>query len=108
MAEKVRWWSEHEYDDTVSLHVDDDIELAGNLNNILGTNKESDDEDYDWSEKFNSKTWKRWRNMEKSIKLLQILQIKFDKTLMRLKNSKAKWKHIKTAALFWLTFEKIQ
>ena len=28
--------SEHEYDDRVSLHADDDSELAGNLNNILG------------------------------------------------------------------------
>ena len=39
--------SEHEYDDRVSLHADDDSELAGNLNNILGTNKESEDEDSD-------------------------------------------------------------
>ena len=37
--------SEHEYDDRVSLHADDDSELAGNLNNILGTNKESEGED---------------------------------------------------------------
>ena len=36
--------SEHEYDDRVSLHVDDDSELDGNLNTILGTNKESEDE----------------------------------------------------------------
>ena len=28
--------SEHGYDDRDSLHGDDDIELAGNLNNILG------------------------------------------------------------------------
>ena len=39
--------SEHEYDDRVSLHADDDSELAGNLNNILGTNKESEDEGSD-------------------------------------------------------------
>ena len=39
--------SEYEYDDKVSLHADDDSELAGNLNNILGTNKESEDEDSD-------------------------------------------------------------
>ena len=39
--------SEHEYDDRVSLHADDDSELAGNLNNILGTTKESEDEDSD-------------------------------------------------------------
>ena len=39
--------SEHEYDDRVSLNVDVDIELAGNLNNILRTNKESEDEDSD-------------------------------------------------------------
>ena len=31
----------------VSLHADDDSELAGNLNNILGTTKESEDEDSD-------------------------------------------------------------
>ena len=31
----------------VSLHTDDDSELAGNLNNILGTNKELEDEDSD-------------------------------------------------------------
>ena len=38
--------SEHEYD-RVSLHAEDDSELAGNLNNILGTSKESEDEDSD-------------------------------------------------------------
>ena len=32
--------SEGEYDDRVSLHADDDAELAGNMNNALGTNKE--------------------------------------------------------------------
>ena len=37
--------SEQEYNDRVSLHADHDSELAGNLNNILGTNKESEDED---------------------------------------------------------------
>ena len=36
--------SEHEYNDRVSLHADDDSELAGSLNNILETNKESEDE----------------------------------------------------------------
>ena len=39
--------SEHECDDRVSLHADDDSELAGNLNNILGTSKESEDEESD-------------------------------------------------------------
>ena len=39
--------SEHEYDDRVRLHADDDSELAGNLNNILGTTKESEDEESD-------------------------------------------------------------
>ena len=34
-------------DDRVSLHADDDSELAGILNNILGFNKESEDEDSD-------------------------------------------------------------
>ena len=37
--------SGHEYDDRVSLHANDDSELVGNLNEILGTNKESEDED---------------------------------------------------------------
>ena len=31
----------------VNLHADDDSELGGNLNNILGTNKESENEDSD-------------------------------------------------------------
>ena len=31
----------------ISLHVDDDNEVAGNLNDILKTNKESEDEDSD-------------------------------------------------------------
>ena len=39
--------SEHEYEDRISLHADDDSELAGNLNNILATNKKSEDEDSD-------------------------------------------------------------
>ena len=39
--------SQYEYDDRVSLHADYDSELAGNLKNILGTNKESEDEDSD-------------------------------------------------------------
>ena len=39
--------SKREYDDRVSLHADDDSELAGNLNNILVTNKESEDGDSD-------------------------------------------------------------
>ena len=39
--------SEHKYDGRVSLHADDDSELPGNLNNILGTNKDSEDEDSD-------------------------------------------------------------
>ena len=39
---------EYEYDDRVSLHADDDSELAGNLYNILRTNKESEDENSDF------------------------------------------------------------
>ena len=39
--------SEHEHDDRVSLHADHDSEPAGNLNKILGINKESEDEDSD-------------------------------------------------------------
>ena len=38
--------SEYQYD-RVSLHTEDDSELAGNLNNVLGTSKESEDEDSD-------------------------------------------------------------
>ena len=45
MQERARWWSEHEYDDRVSFHPDVDSELAGNLNNILEANKESQDKD---------------------------------------------------------------
>ena len=59
--------SEHENDDRVSLHADDDSEPAGNLNNILGTNKESEDKDSD-SENlkgFNTRTWQRWKTRGK-------------------------------------------
>ena len=83
--------SEHEYDDRVSLHADDDSELAGNLNNILGTSKDSEDEDSDSDLKnFIQELDKDEEIGEKSIKNSQILQIKFGKTLMLLKNSKPK------------------
>ena len=83
--------SEHEYDDRVSLHADDDSELAGNLNNILGTNKESEDEDSDSGLKSLIQELDKDEEIgEKSIKILQILNIKFGKTLMLLKNSKQK------------------
>ena len=83
--------SEDEYDDRVSLHADDDSELAGNLNNILETNKESEDGDSDSSLKgLIRKLDKDEEIGEKSIKILQILQIKFGKTLTLLKNSKQK------------------
>ena len=39
--------SDHEYDDRVSIHANDESELACNLNNFLGTNKKSEDEDSD-------------------------------------------------------------
>ena len=82
--------------DRVSLHADDDSELAGNLNNILGTNKELEDEDSDSGLKgLIQELDKDGEIGEKSIKILQILQIKFGKTLMPLKNSKQKVKHIK-------------
>ena len=75
----------------VSLHVDDESELAGNLNNILETNKESQDEDSDSSLKgLIQKLDKDEEIGEKSIKILQMLQIKFGKTLTLLKNSKQK------------------
>ena len=83
--------SEHEYDDRVSLHADDDSELAGNLNNILGTNKESEDEDSDSDLKSLIQELDKDEEIgEKSIKNSQILQIKFVKTVMLLKNSKPK------------------
>ena len=82
--------------DRVSLHADDDSELAGNLNNILGSNKELEDEDSDSGLKgLIQELDKDGEIGEKSIKILQILQIKFGKTLMPLKNSKQKVKHIK-------------
>ena len=83
--------SEHEYDDRVSLHADDDSELAGNLNNFLGTNKESEDEDSDCGLKSLIQGLDENEEIgEKSIKIMQILQIKFGKTLMFLRNSKPK------------------
>ena len=83
--------------DRVRLHADDDSKLAGNLNNILGTNKELEDEDSDSGLKgLIQELGKDGEIGEKSIKILQILQIKFDKTLMPLKNSKQKRKLIKS------------
>ena len=83
--------------DRVSLHADDDSELAGNLNNILGTNKELEDEDSDSGLKgLIQELDKDGEIGEKSIKILQILEIKFGKTLMPLKNSKQKRKRIKS------------
>ena len=83
--------SEHEYDDRVSLHADDDSELAGNLNNTLGTNKEPEIEDSDSGLKGLIQELDKDEEIgEKSIKILQILQIKFGKTLMPLKNPKQK------------------
>ena len=82
--------------DRVRLHADDDSKLAGNLNNILGTNKELEDEDSDSGLKgLIQELGKDGEIGEKSIKIWQILQIKFGKTLMPLKNSKQKVKHIK-------------
>ena len=46
MPEMFRELFRTEYDDRVSLHTNDDSELAGNVNNILGTNKESKVEDF--------------------------------------------------------------
>ena len=65
--------SDHEYDDRVSIHADDESELACNLNNILGTNKESEDEDSDSGlkrviqERRNSKTRKYGKKVNKDI-----------------------------------------
>ena len=39
--------SKQGHDDKVSLHAGDDSELTGDLNSILGTNKESNNEDSD-------------------------------------------------------------
>ena len=48
--------SEHEYDDRVSLHADDDSELADNLNNILHQQGISGCRLWLWPEKLNSRT----------------------------------------------------
>ena len=78
--------SDHEYDDRVSPHANDDSELAGDPNNILGTNKESEDQDYDCGVKSLIQELDKDEEIEeKSIDILQILQIKFDKTLNILK-----------------------
>ena len=60
--------SEHEYDDRVSLHANDDSELAGNLNNILRTNKGLDRrwKFWLWSERLNTRTWQGWKNSGKN------------------------------------------
>ena len=69
----------------------DGSELSGNLNNILGTNKESEDKDSDSGLKGLIQELDKDEEIgEKSIKILQILQIKFGKTLMPLKKSKQK------------------
>ena len=101
--------SEQEYDDTAKLHADGDSEyddtakrepwtdgdseLAGNLNNILETNKEPEDEDYNSGLK--SLCQKLDKDEEIEEKIQQILQVKFDKTLILLKNSKPTWKLLK-------------
>ena len=79
--------SEHEYDDRVSLNVDVDIQLAGNLNNILRTNKESQDEDSDSGLK---SLIQELDKDEKIRKIQQILQINFGKNLILLNISKQK------------------
>ena len=66
--------SVHEYDDRVSVHADDDSELACNLNNILGTNKESENEDSDSGLKsLKQELDKDEGKGKKSIKISQIL-----------------------------------
>ena len=83
--------SEHEYDDRVSLHADDDSELAGNLNNILGTTKESEDEDSDSGLKGLIQELDKDEEIgEKINKDLADIANKVWKTLMPLKNSKQK------------------
>ena len=83
--------SEHENDDRVSLHADDDSKSAGNLNKILGTNKESEDKDSDSGLKGLIQELDKDEKLgEKLVKISQILQIKFGKTLMLSKNSKQK------------------
>ena len=77
---------EQEYDDTAKLHADGDSKLAGNLNNILETNKEPEDEDYNSGLKSLCQKLDKDEEIEKKIQ--QILQVKFDKTLILLKNSK--------------------
>ena len=83
--------SELEYDDRISFHVDDNSELADNLNNVLEINRESENEYSDSGLKsFIQELDKDEEIGEKSIKILQILQIKFGKTPVLLKNSKPK------------------
>ena len=69
---------------------------GSNLNNIWGTSKESKDEDSNSGQKSLIQELDKDEKIGgKSKKISQILQIKFGKTLMLLKNSKQKWKHIK-------------
>ena len=82
--------NQDEYDDRVSLHADDDSELAGNLSNISGTTKESEDEDPDSGLKGLIQELDKDEEIGEKIKILQILHIKFGKTLILLKNSKQK------------------
>ena len=82
--------SEHEYD-RVSLHAEDDSELAGNLSNILGTSKESEDEDSDSGLKSLIQELDKDEEIgEKTIKDLADIANKFGKTLLLSKNSKLK------------------
>ena len=63
----------------------------------MGTNKELEDEDSDSGMKGLIQELDKDEEIgEKSIRISQILQIKFSKTLMPLKNSKPKWKPIKS------------
>ena len=81
MPETVRWWeSEDEYDGRVSLYADNDSELAGNLNNILGINKELEDEDSDSGLKTLIQELDKDKEIEeKSMKISHIFQVKFGK-----------------------------
>ena len=102
--------SEQEYDDTAKLHADGDSKLAGNLNNILETNKEPEDEDSDSGLKSLFQKLDKDEEIEEKInkdppdvarKVWQNLNA-FEKFKTKMKTFK------KPRKLFWLIREKVQ
>ena len=102
--------SEQEYDDTAKLHADGDSKLAGNLNNILETNKEPEEEDSDSGLKSLFQKLDKDEEIEEKInkdpadvasKVWQNLHA-FEKFKTKMKTFK------KPRKLFWLIREKVQ